>query len=84
MVGNAREADRAEEDAIVTADLLNAVFRHHAAGLGVGLAAPVILVPFELDAELAADCVENPDALGDDLVADSVAGDHGDLVLAHE
>ena len=54
VVGHAGIADRAEEDRVVAADLLEPVLRHHAAGARVVLAAPVELVPFELEAELRA------------------------------
>ena len=41
MVGHAGEADRAEEDRVEAAELVEAVLGHHLPGLRVALAAPV-------------------------------------------
>ena len=79
-----READRAQEDRVVVPDLVEPVLRHHAPVLDIVLAAPGQLVPLEREAELAARRLEHADALGHDLLADAVAGDHGDFMLGHE
>ena len=79
VVGHARKADGAEVDRVVLADLVEAVVRHHLAGLLEGLAAPVEVVPLEGDVELAADRLQHLDALRHHLVADAVAGNDGDL-----
>ncbi len=52
MIGNGREADGAEIDRIVGAQLLDAVLGHHAARLEVALARPIKLLPDELEAVL--------------------------------
>ena len=54
VVGHAGIADRAEKDRVVEAQLVEPVLRHHPAGLGVGLAAPVEFAPFEARSRSAA------------------------------
>ena len=84
MVGNFRRpADRAEEDRVVSADLVLPVLRHHALVLGViviGGEIEVILAQFE--AEFLGRGLKHPHALRHDLLADAVAGDDGDVVDA--
>jgi len=79
MVGDAGEPAGAEEYRVVTAKRPESALGHHAPVPGTVLAAPGILAPLELDAELAAGCLEHAQALGNDFSADAVAGNHGDL-----
>ena len=83
MIRHAGKADRAEEDRIVLADLVEAAFRHHAAVFGVMLAAPVEMIACEGKAEPLAGGFQNANALGQHFVADAVAGNGGDPVLLH-
>src|SRR3972149_5982506 len=80
VVGHTGEADRAEEDGLEPPELVEAVLGHHAPGPRVALAAPVERRPLEVEAEPAAGGVEDAHALGHALLADPVAGDHGDPV----
>ena len=80
VVRHAGEPDGAEEDRLELPKLVEAVFRHHPAGLRVALAAPVECRPLELEAEPAAGGLEDARAFGHDLFADPVAGNYGDLV----
>ena len=78
-----RPADRAEEDGVVAADLLLPVLRHHALVLGVivvGGEIEVVLPQFET--EFLGRCFEHAHALGNDFLADAVAGNDGDVVDA--
>ena len=84
VVGHAGEPDRAEVDGVVVANPVEAVLRHHAAGLLVVFAAPGELVPLELDAEPAASGLQHADALGHDFLADAVSRDGRDRVLGHD
>ena len=83
VIGHARKSHRAEKDGVVASDLLDAILGHHAPGARVVLAAPGKLVELILDAEAPSGGLENTDALGHDLVADTVTGNHGDAILAH-
>ena len=78
-----READGAQEDRRMAADLLEPVLGHHPAVLDVVVAAPGQLVPVEGDAVFRTGGVQHADALGHDLLADPVAGDHRDPVPDH-
>ena len=80
VVGDAGEADGAEEDAVAGAQFFEAVVRHHGAGAAVGFAGPVVVVEGEGEAEAGGGGVEDAQALGDGLAADAVAGDDGDAV----
>ena len=61
--------------------VVQAVVGHHPAGLLVVLAAPGEVLPLEgeLALGLFGQRVEHPAARGDDLLADAVGGDRGDL-----
>jgi hypothetical protein len=74
---------RAEEHGVVPGELVQRVFRHHAPVLFVVIAAPVELVEFPLDTEAAAGRLQHAQALGHDLLADAVAGNHRDAKLFH-
>ena len=82
VVGHAGGADRAEEDRVAGPELLEAVLGHHPPGLREALAAPVELGPRELEPEPPRRRLENALALGHDLLADPVAGNHRDA-MAH-
>src|SRR5258706_6456978 len=82
MVGHRRKSDRAEEDRLVAADLLEPIHGHHAAVLRVVVAAPGLLVPLECEPELAARRLQHALAFGDHFLADSIAGDDRDSVRA--
>ncbi len=82
MVRHAGKADRTEIDGVERAQLVEAVGRHHRAGLGEALAAPVEMHP--LEPEVAAGRrLQHLLALRHHFVADAVAGDHRDPVIAH-
>src|SRR5258706_270017 len=72
---------RSSQKGIVVADRGKAVRGHHLAMLGVVVAAPGLLVPVDREAVLAARGLEHALALGHDLLADAVAGDHSDAVI---
>jgi putative intracellular protease/amidase len=80
-----RVADRAEVDGVETAELVQPVLRHHAAGLAVEIAAPGEVHHLQLEvARAGLERAQDLEARGDDLLADSVSGDGGDAVAAHE
>src|SRR4029453_42073 len=78
--GPAGEAAGSQEDRLESADLIEPVLRHHAAGLGVSLAVPVERREGALEAEAPPGRLQHAQTLGHHLVADAVAGNHGDLV----
>src|SRR5262249_47189724 len=60
------------------------VLRHHPAGLGVGLAAPVEFLPLEPEAVTPRRRFHRHDAFRHHLLADAVAGDHRyPIILCH-
>ena len=81
VVRHAGIADRAEKDGIVGPQLVEPVLRHHPAGLGVGLAAPVEFVPLEAEAVGPRRRLHRGNALRHHLAPDAVAGDHRDPIL---
>ena len=83
MIGNAGIADRAEKDGGERGELIDAVFRHHAPGLGVGFARPVEFAPFERNTELAADFLQHGHRFGQYFLADAVTRNKRDLVTCH-
>ena len=83
MVGDAGKAHRTEEDGVVPADGFEPVLGHHPAGPGVDLAAPGKFVELEPDAVPGPGRFQHPDPFRDDLLADSVAGNHRDAVARH-
>ena len=83
MVRHAGKAHRAQQDRVERAQHLDAVLRHHPAGLAVGLAAPVEMLPVEADVVAPAGGLQHPHGLGHDLLADAVAGDDRDPIVRH-
>jgi hypothetical protein len=75
---------RPKKDRIVAAHPVEPVLGHHAAVLQVIVAAPGQLVPLEPESELPARRLQHADALGHHFLADSIAGDHRDLVSGHK
>src|SRR5437588_1475009 len=84
VIGHARPAHRAELDGVVLADLLEAVLRHHPAGLEVPRAAPVERLPLEGDAESSSRRLQHAHTFGHHFRADAVSGNDRDPVSAHE
>jgi hypothetical protein len=83
VIGHPGKSDGAQENRIVPCDQVKAVLRHHPARLPVGFAAPVEMVPLELDAEAPPGALQYPEALRHDLLADPVAGNNGDSMSDH-
>src|SRR5262249_36744874 len=83
VVRNARPANRAEKNGVMSGDAVEPLLRHHATVPSVVLAAPVELVPEETDVEAAASGIEHAHALGHDLLADAVSGNHRQAKLLH-
>src|SRR5690606_35499375 len=84
VVGDVGEADGAEEDGVEGGKLGDAVLRHHAAGLGVALAAPVEGLGLDREAESPAGGLERQDSLRYHFIADAVARYGGDPVALHD
>ena len=82
MVRHPGKPDGAQQDGIGAGDLRHAVLRHHAAGLVIALARPVMLGPFKAEAVSLRDRLQDADPFRHDLLADAVAGDQGDAIGA--
>src|SRR5262249_2902344 len=76
-------ADGAEEDGVVLAERVPAVFGNDAAGLLVKGGAPGKMVPFEARAILASGNIGHLDRVLDDLRTDPVAPDDPDAESCH-
>src|SRR5438876_5710293 len=83
MVGYAREADGAEEDRVMVAQLRNSVRGHHVPGRFVSLATPIEMAKTEAEAEFRAGRRENIETLGYDFLADTITGNDGYFVGLH-
>jgi hypothetical protein len=77
VIGYTRKTHSPQIDGVIFGQLFDSVFRHHFPGTGKAFTVPIKRVPFEADVETPPDCFEHPHALRDNLVADTVAGDHG-------
>ncbi len=60
-------------------DAVKTVLRHHPAEPRMMIAAPVEMVPFEIEPEDARGGLQDVQALRDDFLADPVSFDHRDL-----
>src|SRR5262245_22142568 len=58
-------------------DLLQPILGHHPAGLAIGFARPVEMIPLEFDSETAPRRIEHPNAFRHDFPADTVARNDG-------
>ena len=72
VVGHARPADGAEEDALERLELLHAVVRHHLAGLHQPIARPVEIGEFEFEVEAPRGGFEHEYAFRQNFLTDSV------------
>ena len=77
MVRHGGPADGAEEDRVVSRNLRQPVFRHHAAKPRKVVAAPVKRLPRQIEAVQAGRGVHHCNALWNDLLADPVTFDDG-------
>src|SRR5437763_16314303 len=80
VIRHARITDSAEKYGIVGPQLIEPIFRHHATGLGVGLAAPVEFAPLKRETIAARRRLQRLDAFRYDLAPYTVAGDDGDPI----
>ncbi len=83
MVRHTGKTARAEEDRVVMPNRCEPILRHHAAVLGAIFTAPRKFIPLKRDIEFPSRCLENAHALGNDLFADAVTGNHGYAVALH-
>src|SRR5262245_17365863 len=83
MVGHAGIPHGAEKHGVELLQLLEAVLRHHAAGLGVDLATPVEMRHLIREAEFLSGCFEDAQPFGDDFVADAIALYDSDFESGH-
>src|SRR5215475_12029350 len=61
-------------------DLLQPILRHHPAGLAIGFARPVEMIPLELDSEAAPRRIEHPNTFRHNFLADTVARNDGNTM----
>src|SRR5580704_1770435 len=80
VVGHIGMTHRAEENCIEGAQLFETVFGHHATAAAICLAAPIEILPGEIEAEALARGIEHVNSLWHDLKPDSITGDHCNLV----
>src|SRR5208283_1771595 len=83
MIRNTGISHRTEVDRIETAQLVQAIFGHHPAGLEIGLATPVEVMPGEHYIVAAPSSFKNTKAFGYDLTSDSVALNDRNVIMAH-
>ena len=81
VVGDARIAERADEDRVELAQHLVAVGGQRLAGLQVVIGAPRQMLEIEAAAERLADRLQDLDRFRRDVLADPVAGDDRNTIL---
>src|SRR5579859_5414110 len=74
----------AKENGVEATKLLKAIYRHHASGVEVEIAAPVEMLPLALDIQIARGRFDDAEAFGNDFMSDTVAFDDGDVVGLQE
>src|SRR5712671_6785701 len=84
MVGHSGIADRAQVDGVKPAQLLEAVFRHHTASLGVSLATPIETLPRERQIKTAPGRLDHSNAFGNYFSSNAVAFDHRYFVVLQD
>src|SRR5215218_4344962 len=84
MVRHAGIADCAEKYGVERPQLVEPVFRHHAAGFRIDFATPVEFAPFQAETIAPRGRFEHGDPLRHDLAPDPVAGnDRNTIVFRH-
>ena len=78
-----RMADRAEENRLELAQFVHRAVRQHLAGLEVALAAEIVGVPVDLEAEFLGRRLGDFDAFRRDFRAGAVAADQCNVVSFH-
>jgi hypothetical protein len=75
--------DGTQKDGIESAQLIQALSRYHLSGLRVGLAAPIEVLPREMQIESPTDRLQNTETLWNYFATDTVAFNHCDLKMLH-
>ena len=73
--------DCSQENTVKRSQLFQALHRHHATGVEVGLATPIEMDPGEVNAIATARCFEHTDAFRYNFASDSIPRDDRNLVL---
>src|SRR5882672_7748269 len=76
MIGNSGITHCPQIDGIEWPQLLESIFRHHAAGCEIGLAAPVEMLPRKRQIKPASRRFEYANALGNHFPPNAIAFDH--------
>ena len=84
VVGNIRTPDSAEKDGVERAQLLETVGRHHSPSPEVLFAAPVELVPMEVESEAAPGSIQGANAFRHYFLPDSISCNDGNAKCFHE
>jgi hypothetical protein len=72
-----------QKDGVERPQLLQTIGRHHLSGFRVGFAAPIELLPSELEPKAFSCRFEDADAFGNDFFPDAIAGDDGNTERFH-
>ena len=83
MICNARMPHGSQKDGVERPQLLQTIRRHHLSGFHVGFAAPIELLPSELEPKAPPCRFEHADAFGNDFFPNTIAGDDGNTERFH-
>ena len=83
MIRDTGMAHGSQKDGVERPQLLQTIGRHHLSGFHVGFAAPIELLPFELEPKALPCCFEHADAFGNDFFPDAIAGEYGNIERFH-
>src|SRR5258706_15530580 len=84
MVGHSGITHCAKVDGIKGTQLVETIFRHHAAGLEISLATPIETLPGEGQIKASTRRLKHTNALGDNLSPYAVSFDHRYFVVLQD
>ena len=81
MVWDTGPTNCSKKDGIERLQLFKPIFRHHRAGVQIGLAGPVEVLEFDAKAKTLGEYLRNLDSGWDDLLANAISGDGGNAIV---
>src|SRR5260370_33567676 len=83
VICNTRMPHSSQESGVQLPKLLKAIGRHHLSVLHVSFATPIELLPVKFKSKTLSCCFEHANAFRNDLFADAISGDDGNVERFH-